>query len=126
MGCGYSLYMKIKLLIFFLIIYSTSKGQEKSSKRTVNGVRTYSKVKIDGSLQDSVWQTAPVTSRFKQLEPKPGLNADYLTEIMTAYDANYIYFAIIAHDSLKSGRYRAPDLKRDFGFQDHDLVGIAI
>jgi hypothetical protein len=95
-------------------------------RRTIQSIVTETPVIIDGLLDEMTWKKAPITSNFTQIEPKPGTPANFLTEVQSAYDEQYLYFGIIAHDSVKARRYRAPDMRRDFSFQSHDLVGITI
>jgi hypothetical protein len=53
---------------------------------------------IDGSLDDVVWQQAPVLHRFVQVAPRPGEPASEATEIRLLYDRDFLYVGIRCYD----------------------------
>ena len=55
-------------------------------------------VRVDGELNDAVWQTAPAVTAFKQREPRDGGTPTYETEARVAYDATALYVAVRAFD----------------------------
>lgn len=81
--------------------------------------------KIDGHLDDEVWQLAPVTGGFIQREPHPGAPSTERTEFRILYDDRKIYFAIWAFDSNPAGII-ASELKRDSGLTKGDRIAIVI
>jgi hypothetical protein len=118
-----------EVLLFLMMTTSTKlycQQSQNPKKRVIESVSANVPVNVDGILSEEVWSRAPIASQFTQIEPSPGAPANFLTEVRSAYDETYLYFAITAYDSVKARRYRAPDMKRDFSFQNHDLVGIAI
>jgi len=56
-------------------------------------------VLVDGTLNEEVWQRAPVISEFVQREPAEGQAATMRTEARVAYDASAIYVAVRAFDT---------------------------
>ena len=55
-------------------------------------------IKIDGILQEDVWQ-GPGFSGFRQSDPVDGAPATEKTEIWIAYDADSLFVAALMHDS---------------------------
>lgn len=81
--------------------------------------------KIDGKLDDTVWQLAPAQGHFIQREPNPGEPISERTEFRVLYDDRKIYFAIWAFDSNPAG-IRASEMKRDSGLAKGDQARIVI
>jgi hypothetical protein len=57
-----------------------------------------SALKLDGELNDEIWQRAAPISDFRQRDPKEGAEASFRTEARVAYDAYAIYVAVEAFD----------------------------
>ena len=62
-----------------------------SQTRDMPAVKTDHSPKIDGLLDDAVWQTAPVATNFIQNFPKAGELATVKTEVRILYDNSSIY-----------------------------------
>jgi len=59
--------------------------------------------RIDGILDEAIWQTAPVASDFVQMEPSEGAPATERTEARVLYGADALYVAFTAWDRDPSG-----------------------
>ena len=59
--------------------------------------RTGNPPRIDGRLDDSVWETATYVSDFIQIAPVEGAPGTEETEVWMAYDNDHLYFAFYAH-----------------------------
>jgi len=81
--------------------------------------------KIDGHLDDSVWQLAPVQSNFVQREPRFGAPATEKTEFRVLYDERTIYIAVWAWDSDPSG-ILGSEMKRDSGLRKGDQIKLTL
>ena len=81
--------------------------------------------RIDGRLDDEVWQLAQPQGRFIQREPNLGYPASERTEFRILYDERRIYFGIWAFDRDYRG-IRASELKRDSQLRKGDQVKINI
>ena len=55
--------------------------------------------KIDGVLDEAVWQTATPIDTFVQQEPREGQPASDRTEVRILYDSKHIYIGVYAHAS---------------------------
>ncbi len=56
-------------------------------------------VVLDGLLNETFWQDAPLASGFRQREPSDGAAATEATEVRVAYDETALYVGILARDS---------------------------
>jgi hypothetical protein len=81
--------------------------------------------KIDGKLDDAVWDLAPPQGNFVQREPYAGTPISERTEFRVLYDDHKIYFALWAFDSDPKG-IRASEYKRDSGLAKGDQMRIVI
>jgi hypothetical protein len=81
--------------------------------------------RVDGRLDDAVWQLAPAQGNFIQREPNPGAPISERTEFRILYDDRKIYFGLWAFDS-EAGGIRASEFKRDSGLAKGDQMRIVI
>ncbi len=74
---------------------------------------------VDGSLDEEAWQGVDVARDFYQVLPMDGGKAWSRTEVMMAYNQQYIFLAAICYDSLPGG-YVVESMRRDFSFGGND------
>ncbi|HEY6945003.1 MAG TPA: DUF5916 domain-containing protein [Candidatus Acidoferrum sp.] len=74
--------------------------------------------KLDGTLNDLLWQSAKVVANFRQQEPNEGDAATEKTEVRVLYTRHAVYFGIHCYDS-EPGKIVATELRRDVS-QDLD------
>jgi len=76
--------------------------------------------RLDGTLNDPLWQSAAPITGFRQREPHEGQAPTEQTEVRILYTSGAIYFGIRCHDSSPS-RIAASELRRDVdqGLDDH-------
>lgn len=67
---------------------------------------------LDGSLDESVWDTASRINDFIQQEPDEGAPASERTEVYILYDAETLYLGVRAWDSSPDGP-TATEMRRD-------------
>ena len=75
-----------------------------SQTRNMPAVKTDRSPKIDGILDDTVWQKAPVATDFIQNFPKAGELATVKSEVRILYDNSSIYIAAMLYDDPHSIR----------------------
>lgn len=94
------------------------------SEKTMIAVRADTPPKIDGILDDEVWQRAPITTGFIQKDPDEGEPATEKTTVQIAYDDGAVYVGILAYDdepkNIVARLYRRDELNEWEG----DWVGI--
>ncbi len=95
-----------------------------SVKRSLRATAIGRPIKVDGYLTETEWLLAPVTTRFIEIEPHQGQQADFQTEVRVVYNNQHLYFGIFCRDSLGKKAIRATDFKRDFSPRQHDLVAL--
>lgn len=97
----------MKLLITGLMVicfFSQSFSQSSAAKKKLQAQRTTASPKIDGLLDDAVWNGAPIASDFIELRPVPGRleTKDGRTEIKILYDDYAIYVSARMFDKPDS------------------------
>ncbi len=87
-----------RLFIALLLFYSVcSLAQE---KKTIEATRITTTPKIDGILDDAIWETLPAYSDFYMYQPgnEGTIDPAYKTEVKMAYDNKAVYFAAYMFD----------------------------
>src|SRR5262249_15704964 len=74
-------------------------GASGEPARAVESIRAPAPPKIDGTLDDALWQTASVVSEFRQREPFETQPATERTEVRVLYDKRFLYFGVHCYDS---------------------------
>src|SRR5215468_6729574 len=83
-----------------------------NASRVAVAVRTDHPPKIDGTLNDPVWNSAPVVGDFRQKEPLETQPATEQTEVRILFDSRHIYFGIHCYDGVPKSVV-ATQLRRD-------------
>ena len=68
-----------------------------TGRPSVTAARAAEPPRIDGQLDDAVWQRAARLTEFVQVRPIEGAPASEETEVWVAFDSDNIYFALHAH-----------------------------
>lgn len=78
------------------------------------------KIEIDGKINESVWQTAPIAGDFITFEPDNGkpIPENKKTEVRVLYDNDAIYIAAIMNDENPEKILREITQRDDFGTSD--------
>ena len=66
-----------------------------SQVKTLQAIKTNIPPKIDGMLDDSVWQNAPAATDFIQNFPNYGRPASQRTEVRTVYDNEAVLMIVV-------------------------------
>ena len=93
-----------RLLLVPLMMVMFLYGFSQTTTRDMPAVKTDHSPKIDGLLDDTVWQKAPVATNFIQNFPKAGELATVKTEVRILYDNSSIYIAAMLYDDPASIR----------------------
>jgi hypothetical protein len=80
-------------------------------------------IRVDGILDEAVWQHAVPATRFWQYAPLDRVPATENTEVRVVQDDRALYFGIICHDADPKGII-ALDMRRDAPLSNDDYVGI--
>ena len=95
-----------------LLMQGSAAGATADPPSVVSAPRVNAEVKIDGVLDEAVWQQATVLTDFNQYEPVDGRPALERTEVRVWYAPDAIYFGVHAYDSQPS-TIRATRADRD-------------
>ena len=80
------------------IFICSSPGLSGDNPRTVFAVRVTTPPKIDGVLDDSVWQLAAPATDFIQRDPQEGKPGSEKSEVRVLYDDDALYFGCMYYD----------------------------
>lgn len=87
-------------------------------ERQVSAVRTNHPPRMDGTLDDPIWKSAPPMGDFRQREPLETVPATEKTEVHILYDGRHIYLGVHCYDS-EPQQIVATQLRQDLS-QDLD------
>lgn len=116
--------MKLLFTCLFLSIFtSTIFAQNVIPKKKLSAQRTISSPKIDGVLDDPVWNNVPIATDFIEFRPVPGRldNKERRTEVKVLYDDYAIYVSARMYDNPDSVVYELVARDR---VGNADLIGI--
>jgi hypothetical protein len=77
---------------------SAAQVEPPSATRGAVAVRTEHSPRMDGTLDDPIWNTAPPVDGFRQREPHETVAATEKTEVHILYDDRHVYFGIHCYD----------------------------
>lgn len=83
------------------------------------------KLKIDGKLEEPVWEKAEKYADFIQFQPERGLPSSYKTQVRILYDDENIYFGFTCYDS-EPDMIAARLTKRDSDLKADDSVYVML
>ena len=78
---------------------SSAAAQASKERLFIKAVKVDTGPKVDGVLDDAVWQTATPVESFTQQEPNLGQPATERTDVRIVYDTRTIYIAVHAYQS---------------------------
>ena len=70
-----------------------------ADKYLLQAVRLGRSPKIDGILEEEIWDSAPAATDFTQKQPDEGTPATERTEVKIVYDDDNLYLGIMCYDS---------------------------
>ncbi|MBS4044575.1 MAG: carbohydrate binding family 9 domain-containing protein [Chitinophagaceae bacterium] len=122
--------MKLSLFIFLVLfngynIFAQNVDSANKIQKDYQLIikKTESAVKVDGKLDEAIWQTADKATNFWQKWPQDKLKAARNTMAQVAYDDEFLYIAFTVDDI---GKPVIQSLKRDFGHDGQDGVAVVI
>ena len=97
-----------------------------SIKKNAEATPIQINLKVDGKLDESVWNQAKDITDFVQIEPQQKEPAHQKTVFKLLYNADYLYIGAIMYEPAGKKGLRVPNLQRDFEYGESDQIGIAI
>ena len=87
-------------------------------RRQLGAARITQAPKLDGVLDEAVWQEAQPATNFIQARPNPGLPEKHSTEVRVLYDNDALYVGAIMHDVSPDSIPRELTDRDNFGNTD--------
>ena len=102
-------------------------ARDGSGRATIRAVRVEAPLRIDGVLDDPLYDAVPPISDFIQVEPREGAPATEKTEVWLAFDDQQVYVAFRCWDSRPDRRV-ATEMRRDSSttWNGNDVISIFI
>ena len=94
-------------------------------RREVPALQLSEPIRVDGVLDEDAWRRATVAKDFTQSEPREGQPATEPTEVMIAFDAQYLYIGARLGDAEPT-REIVNDIRKDFREDDQDDFEVII
>jgi len=101
----------------------TAEGPRASTGHAARAVKVPQAPRVDGVLDEELWQKAAPVTNFTQAEPLEGQPASQRTEVRLVYDGAAIFVGVRLHDTDPS-RIVVTDTSRDAGMGDQDSFQI--
>ncbi|MEI7724146.1 MAG: DUF5916 domain-containing protein [Bacteroidota bacterium] len=86
------------ILLFLCLFLSASLVFPQAEKKRVAAIPAHDAIKVDGVLDEPVWNTAPVAIDFIQRMPYNGKSATFATEVRFVYDNSGLYIGATMFD----------------------------
>lgn len=99
-------------------VFSQTRGVNRDKYR-ISIARTDEEIKIDGILDEAVWEKAEKTGLFQRVTPTDTGYAIAQTEAMLTYNESNIYVGVICFDPTP-GKRPVESLRRDYNFMKND------
>ena len=119
--------MNYSLFLFFSLFFISILTAQTEPSKIIVAERISNPPKIDGILDDAVWQTLPIHTDFNMLQPSNEGKAPktHRTILKMAYDNSAVYFAAYMYDDNPSS------IRRQFSQRDEinvqaDVISIAL
>lgn len=114
------------VILWMLGLWSAQLYAESEQKagETILGVKVDEKIKIDGQLDEKIWQTPPIRKKFITTTPLYGYELPYDTLVWVAYDKENLYFAFRCVDT-EPDKIKTAITKRD-NISGDDWVSVSV
>lgn len=114
----------VSVILFFAISVPGLEARSDSGKDPYQVPAVSEKVKIDGILDEKVWQKALLVNLNYEVEPGENIKPPVKTEVLLIYSKSHLYAAFRAYDP-RPEEIRAHVTDRD-NIWDDDYVGIVL
>lgn len=116
--------MRLLLLSLLILSLSLTAFSQIKEKKTLVASKTATPPKMDGALDDAVWQNVPFATDFVELQPNAGRHEknEERTEVKIIYDNNAIYIGARMYET--SADKVAKELATRDNVGNADFIGI--
>jgi hypothetical protein len=122
--------MRYRFILFILLssvntfARNITPDPKDNSNKIIHIKKMDDKLKLDGVLDENVWNNCTKYTDFWMKFPTNESVADPITEIKLTYDDKFLYFGVKVYE--KQDRLLVQSLKRDQGLRTADGIGIVI
>lgn len=116
------IYFHILTALFLLLPVHTIQAQTLS----LSAQKTNEKIKIDGWLNENIWQQGNVASQFTTYSPQVGKPAAQKTEVRVAYDNEAIYIGAYMYDTQPDSIMQQLGLRDSYGDLNADFFAVEL
>ena len=109
---------KFLLIILSQFICFSLFSQKDILVKQLKAQRIDASIKIDGELDETIWQTASIAKDFTELEPNPGITPAQLTEVKILYDDKAIYIGATLFDNQPDSILQQLSQRDEIGITD--------
>lgn len=120
-------YLLVLTLLFYSLNYSQNKNEDENVvRKTIKAVRIEKSPKIDGVLDDEIWQKAPFAADFIERNPNNGKPQpeELKTTVKVLYDDTGVYFG--AQINYPEPEKIAREMMERDNIGNDDFMGITI
>ncbi len=116
---------KLSIFIFTTTcFFLNAKAQEKAVRGFVP-TYTNEEIRIDGILDESIWEYVQLDGHFQQHFPFDSVRAKSRTDVFFTYDDKNLYIAAVCYEA-QQGKYIVESLRRDFDTRTTDNFQVII
>ena len=110
-------YLRLITTVTAIMICSVNYAQKKS----IQAVFAESNITIDGKVQESAWQFAPIATNFVMFEPDNGkaISSEKKSDVKVLYDNNAIYISAVLYDDQPEKMLKEITNRDEFGTAEH-------
>ena len=115
--------MRKSILSFVLTIAALSSLAGNEPERSLQASKVAQAPKLDGVLDEAIWQTAPVAENFVVNSPNYGEASAHRTKVYVVYDNNSIYIGAYLYDDPSKVRTQLTARDKEM-MQDIDYFSV--
>ena len=116
---------RFSIVVLCILGFASASQAQPPAAPTAQALKVTTAPKLDGRLDDPIWQKAAVISGFKQREPDEGRDASENTTVRIAYDQSHLYIGAVFDDSVPA-EIRASELRRDNTLESDDTFSVLL
>lgn len=106
-------------LLFLLILLSMDSWSQLTDKKKIETIRISTPPKIDGLLDEAIWESIPIATDFVQLNPYNGKAASLSSEVKFMFDDNAIYVGANLFDPNPDSIFTELSERDEIGMVDY-------
>jgi hypothetical protein len=112
------------IFILFYPFFAQAQDSESEERRCLKINQTTEAIRLDGIMDEDIWQQTEVAQNFWQNFPMDTSEAVARTEIRMTYDEQFIYIFAKCYSTSEANDiyYVTPSLRRDFRGSGNDMV----